>query len=163
MSIKKARRTEVARSIRKRWQQRNYGTQLTHSTFSFLLPITDRPKASTSTGRTRTAVQVRPKTTTQTTTIAGENATNQGDAADHYCVNGTIRAESMDRPRSRSPPPFQLSDFPLVKMNIVTTLELIYFVNLFFAKIHHIFPIVPHHRVPQTEAQLTSFARGRAT
>lgn len=64
---------------------------------------------------------------------------------------------------SATPPPFALSDFPLVKRGIVTTIELIYFVNLFFAKIHHIFPIVPHHRIPTTEASLTAFARGKSS
>lgn len=61
---------------------------------------------------------------------------------------------------SATPPPFTLADFPLVKKGIVSTIELIYFVNLFFNKIHHIFPIVPHHRIPTTEASLTAFARG---
>lgn len=61
---------------------------------------------------------------------------------------------------SATPPPFALADFPLVKRGIVSTIELIYFVNLFFNKIHHIFPIVPHHRIPTTESSLTAFARG---
>lgn len=69
---------------------------------------------------------------------------------------------NMNDSRSATPPPFTLADFPLVKRGVISTIELIYFVNLFFDKIHHIFPIVPHHRIPTTEASLTAFARGKS-
>lgn len=84
-----------------------------------------------------------------------------GDASMRGDGDGTLDKNYIDtESRSVSPPPFTLADFPLVKRGIVTTIELIYFVNLFFNKIHHIFPIVPHHRIPTTEASLTAFARG---
>jgi hypothetical protein len=60
-----------------------------------------------------------------------------------------------------SSPPYQLSDFPLVKRGVLNTIEVFYYVNLFFTKLHPIFPLVPHHRIPRTEAQLTAFAKGR--
>lgn len=56
--------------------------------------------------------------------------------------------------------PYQLSDFPLVKRGVLNTIEVFYYVNLFFTKLHPIFPLVPHHRIPRTEAQLTAFAKG---
>lgn len=57
--------------------------------------------------------------------------------------------------------PYQLSDFPLVKRGVLNTIEVFYYVNLFFTKLHPIFPLVPHHRIPRTEAQLTAFAKGK--
>lgn len=58
--------------------------------------------------------------------------------------------------------PYQLSDFPLVKRGVLNTIEVFYYVNLFFTKLHPIFPLVPHHRIPRTEAQLTAFAKGKS-
>lgn len=85
-----------------------------------------------------------------------------GDTSMRGEGDGTLDKNYMDaESRSASPPPFTLADFPLVKRGIVSTIELIYFVNMFFNKIHHIFPIVPHHRIPTTEATLTAFARGK--
>lgn len=57
---------------------------------------------------------------------------------------------------------YQLSDFPLVKRSVLNTIEVFYYVNLFFTKVHPIFPLVPHHRIPRTEAQLTAFAKGQS-
>lgn len=57
--------------------------------------------------------------------------------------------------------PYELSDFPLVKRGVLNTIEVFYYVNLFFTKLHPIFPLVPHHRIPRTEAQLTAFAKGK--
>lgn len=86
-----------------------------------------------------------------------------GDTSMRGDGDGTLDKNHDDvESRSASPPPFTLADFPLVKRGIVSTIELIYFVNLFFNKIHHIFPIVPHHRIPTTEASLTAFARGES-
>lgn len=64
--------------------------------------------------------------------------------------------DGNDMPAS---PPYQLSDFPLVKRGVLNTIEVFYYVNLFFTKLHPIFPLVPHHRIPRTEAQLTAFAK----
>lgn len=85
-------------------------------------------------------------------------AKNDLDFVSNAGVGGRARSTSA----SATPPPFTLADFPLVKRGVISTLELIYFVNFYFAKIHHILPIVPFHRIPTTEAQLTAFARGRS-
>lgn len=87
----------------------------------------------------------------------GENATMREGDEPNKTKNG-VRFRSAS---ASSAAPFVLADFPLVQRGVISTLELIYFVNLFFAKIHHIFPIVPQHRIPTTEAELTAFARGR--
>lgn len=72
---------------------------------------------------------------------------------------GTLHAGSPER-LTPSPPPYTLMDFPLVQRGIVTSIEIFYFFNLFFTKMHHIFPVVPHYRIPRTEAQLTAFTKG---
>ena len=84
------------------------------------------------------------------------DATMSRPSDDQHDGKGLRRGSASPSPA----PPFTLADFALVKRGVISTLELIYFVNLFFAKIHHIFPMVPQHRIPTTEAELTAFARG---
>lgn len=97
----------------------------------------------------------------------GSGEAGQGAMSNKLNPDGTVarvrfNSEPVSSSDESSAPaaPFQLSDFPLVKRAIVNTLELVYYVNLFFSKVHHIFPMVPYHRIPTTEAQLTAFARG---
>ena len=79
-------------------------------------------------------------------------------------IMGSNEARGAQWPRatsaSVSSPLYTLADFPLVQRKIINEMELSYFINLFFSKIHHIFPIVPYKRIPTNEAELIAFARG---
>lgn len=88
----------------------------------------------------------------------GVNATGKtGDGDETGSSGSRLDEDGNDIPGA---PPYQLSDFPLVKRGVLNTIEVFYYVNLFFTKLHPIFPLVPHHRIPRTEAQLTAFAKG---
>jgi hypothetical protein len=60
--------------------------------------------------------------------------------------------------RLPSKPKANLSTFPLVMQGIITPLQVWSLVNLFFTKMHFVFPMIPHHRVPHTEDALARFA-----
>ena len=83
-----------------------------------------------------------------------------GDGDETGSSGSRADEEGNENPAST---PYQLSDFPLVKRGVLNTIEVFYYVNLFFTKLHPIFPLVPHHRIPRTEAQLTAFAKGMYT
>lgn len=55
-----------------------------------------------------------------------------------------------------SPP--SLSTFPLIKNKILTINKLIDLVDIFFSRIHFVFPIIPYNRIPKTEQQVAKFA-----
>ena len=96
----------------------------------------------------------------------------EGVSSDHRHSREGGKATIMDSDRARgsqwprstsasvSLPLYSLAEFPLVQRKIINELELSYFINLFFSKIHHIFPIVPYRRIPTNEAELIAFARG---
>ncbi|KAI5481636.1 hypothetical protein MNV49_002862 [Pseudohyphozyma bogoriensis] len=58
----------------------------------------------------------------------------------------------------REPPP-TCEDFPLVKKGILTVTKLKELVDMFFSKVHFIFPIFPVQRIPRTLSQLAQFAK----
>lgn len=89
------------------------------------------------------------------------NASMTGKAGDGDETGSSGSRADEDGNEVPAAAPYQLSDFPLVKRGVLNTIEVFYYVNLFFTKLHPIFPLVPHHRIPRTEAQLTAFAKGK--
>ena len=53
----------------------------------------------------------------------------------------------------------RLTSCRLVKQGIVSSAQLMNLTNHFFSRVHVVFPMVPHHRVPKTEAELAKFAK----
>lgn len=65
--------------------------------------------------------------------------------------NGKTRNQPIVSPPS-------LSTFPLIKNRVLTINKLIDLVDIFFSRIHFVFPIIPYNRIPKTEQQVAKFA-----
>ncbi|WVO16705.1 hypothetical protein L204_104386 [Cryptococcus depauperatus] len=82
-------------------------------------------------------------------------------------TRGTVPFEETTQSpvgRALSPRPEEkgakgLSQFPLVKMGILTKKQMFSLVNLFFKCHHHFFPIIPSAIIPRTMEQLATFGQ----
>ncbi|KDQ49197.1 hypothetical protein JAAARDRAFT_43035 [Jaapia argillacea MUCL 33604] len=92
------------------------------------------------------------------------------DSEDNYSAGETSRTGAAP-PRNVSPRSSRLSplvqshrstpsleNFPLVKDGVLNVSQVHDLVDVFFTRIHFIFPMIPHHRIPKTLGQLAAFA-----
>lgn len=62
--------------------------------------------------------------------------------------------------RNHHPPsPPSLASYELIKQRVLSTMELTRLTSLFYSRVHVVFPMMPYHRIPRTEAELSRFAK----
>lgn len=71
----------------------------------------------------------------------------------------TVASNNQTHGHHRAHTQHRLSSYRLVKSGVVTPAELMHLTNLFFSRVHIVFPMMPHYRIPKNEVDLAKFAK----